>query len=70
MVEPASLKHFFQIYNHGIFIVIQFSAGCLGMFKCANSRCVSHTDVCDEVDDCRDLSDELACGFGRFYHIT
>ena len=30
-------------------------------FKCANSRCVNARQVCDDVDDCGDASDENGC---------
>ena len=31
-------------------------------FKCNNSRCIEYNQVCDLVDDCGDMSDELNCG--------
>jgi len=37
-------------------------------FKCSNGRCVADMSVCNEVDDCGDLSDELACC--EFYIIS
>ena len=30
-------------------------------FRCNNSRCVKYNQVCDLVDDCGDMSDELGC---------
>ena len=30
-------------------------------FRCNNSRCVEYKQVCDLVDDCGDMSDELNC---------
>ena len=30
-------------------------------FRCNNSRCVNYKQVCDLVDDCGDMSDELNC---------
>ena len=38
------------------------SGGCLGEFRCANSRCVPQFLVCNREDDCGDLSDERDCG--------
>ncbi|XP_045212294.2 uncharacterized protein LOC123563518 [Mercenaria mercenaria] len=32
---------------------------CEGMFTCDNGRCIDHTLVCNQHDDCNDLSDEL-----------
>ena len=31
-------------------------------YKCDNSSCVEYNQVCDLVDDCGDMSDELNCG--------
>ena len=31
-------------------------------FQCNNSRCIEYNQVCDLVDDCGDMSDELNCG--------
>ena len=33
-----------------------------GQFKCSNHQCVDFELVCNGVDDCGDLSDELGCG--------
>ena len=30
-------------------------------FRCNNSRCVDYSQVCDLVDDCGDMSDEMNC---------
>ena len=30
-------------------------------FKCANKKCVDGGDVCDDIDDCGDLTDEIGC---------
>ena len=30
-------------------------------YQCKNSRCVEYKQVCDLVDDCKDMSDELNC---------
>ncbi|XP_078263477.1 complement factor I isoform X2 [Rhinoraja longicauda] len=30
-------------------------------FKCVNSKCIPLGDVCNGIDDCSDLSDELCC---------
>ena len=30
-------------------------------FRCNNSRCVDYSQVCDLVNDCRDMSDEIDC---------
>ena len=30
-------------------------------FKCANSKCVEAGQVCDDIDDCGDASDENGC---------
>ena len=31
------------------------------IFRCNNDRCVEYTRVCDLIDDCGDMSDELSC---------
>ena len=31
------------------------------IFQCNNSRCVEYSQVCDLVDDCGDMSDEINC---------
>ena len=31
------------------------------IFQCNNSRCVEYSQVCDLVDDCGDMSDEMNC---------
>ena len=31
------------------------------IFKCDNGRCVGYTNVCDLIDDCGDMSDEINC---------
>lgn len=30
-------------------------------FKCSNERCIFRTEVCDGINDCLDMSDELNC---------
>ncbi|KAH3863712.1 hypothetical protein DPMN_026702 [Dreissena polymorpha] len=39
-----------------------FPGNCEGGFTCDNGRCVARRHVCDQSDNCGDLSDEKDCG--------
>ena len=59
---------FYSILESSLSTSISYftSGGCLGEFRCANSRCVPQFLVCNLEDDCGDLSDERDCGTTTF----
>ncbi|KAL4240077.1 zymogen binding [Mactra antiquata] len=55
--EPYNWQLFSFVYE-----LISQTSECDGMFTCNNSKCVVMSDVCNNVDDCGDSSDEKDCG--------
>ena len=39
-------------------------------FRCNNTRCVNATQVCDQTDNCGDLSDEANCREWLFFYVV
>jgi hypothetical protein len=35
-------------------------------FRCKNGRCIANSSVCDHIDDCRDMSDEICRKYQKF----
>lgn len=52
-----------QPFNHNLYF--SFALGqkkCASdKFRCTNGRCIDKLLMCDEADDCGDLSDEINC---------
>ena len=50
-------------YFHCTFHKYQTGEYCYdtALFGCANGHCVNRTTVCNHIDDCGDLSDEMNC---------
>ena len=46
------------------------NVGCLvSEFKCDNGDCLHNSYVCNGVDDCGDMSDEMVCGGWYVYRL-
>ncbi|KAL5019250.1 hypothetical protein ScPMuIL_004972 [Solemya velum] len=51
----------FENDNYDYYELRSQTLNCTDMFGCSNGKCIDHSDVCNNVDNCGDFSDEDTC---------